>query len=204
MILYSNSASPFVRKVIALAYELGIEDSIELVHSAGSPTEPASLQDSENPLAKIPTLARASGPALYDSRTICRYLDDLEGGKMYPEPPALWEILTLEATADGIMEAAVLMIYEIRCRPESARSNEWVEAQWSKVDRSLDAIEARWMSHLAGPVQMGQISVGCALGYLDLRQQARNWRKGRPALAKWFEEFSKRRSMQETIPAIPA
>ena len=204
MKLYFNSASPFVRKVAALAREVGVSESIEFVHVAGSPTEPASLLNSENPLGKIPTLTRPSGPALYDSRTICQYLDDIAGGRMYPKPPSLWETLTLEATADGIMDAAVLMVYEIRCRDEADRSSEWVEAQWDKVERSLDVIESRWMSHLAGAVDIGQISVGCALGYLDLRHSERNWRNGRVALSKWYEEFSQRDCMQKTVPSIPA
>jgi glutathione S-transferase len=148
-----------------------------------------------NPLGKIPTLERAGGPALYDSRVICRYLDDLAGGRLYPEKPRLWETLTLEATAHGVAEAAVLMVYEERLRPEEARSEAWVEGQWAKVARALDALEARWMSHLAGPLDMGQIATGCALGYLDFRHGRRDWRAGRPALAAWEAKFAARPAM---------
>ena len=130
---------------------------------------------------------------------ITRYLDARVGAGLYPDA-RLWEILTLEATADGIMEAGVLMVYEGRLRPEAQQSPEWVEAQWGKLSRSLDAVNARWMSHLAGPLNMGQIAIGCALGYLDLRHDARGWREGRDALAAWFADFSQREAMIDTRP----
>jgi glutathione S-transferase len=153
-----------------------------------------------NPLGKIPVLEREDGPALYDSRVICRYLDDLAGGGLYPAKPRLWETLTLEATGDGIMEAALLMVYEDRTRPEERRFGGWVEGQWAKIDRALDAVEARWMAHLAGPPDASHIAVGCALGYLDFRLAARDWRPGRPALAAWEARFAARPSMQATRP----
>ena len=109
-------------------------------------------------------------------------------------------MLTLEATADGMMESGVLMVYETRLRPEGARSPEWVEAQWAKIARALEALEARWMSHLAGPLDMGQIAVACALGYLDFRHDARGWRQGHPALAAWHDGFATRQSMTDTAP----
>ena len=114
---------------------------------------------------------------------ITRFLDARAGGRLYPEPPRLWETLTLEATADGIAEAALLMVYEDRLRPEDARSAAWVEAQWGKVARALDAVEARWIAHLAGPLDCGQIALGCALGYLDFRHADRAWRGGAAGLA---------------------
>ena len=111
-----------------------------------------------------------------------------------------WDLLTLEATADGIMDAAVLMVYEGRVRPEEKQWDGWVEAQWSKVDRAVGALEARWMPTLAGALHIGQIGVGCALSYLDFRHGVRDWRKGRPALAEWHAEFASRPSMLATAP----
>jgi len=153
---------------------------------------------SANPLAKIPALVRDAGPTLYDSRVITRYLDAQAEAGLYPEA-RLWETLTLEATGDGIMDVAVGIIYEQRIKSPEQVSEPWVEAQWGKVARALDALEARWMSHLHGPMDMGHISVACALGYLDLRHDARAWRSGRPSLAAWFETFSARPSMLETV-----
>jgi glutathione S-transferase len=200
MRLHESPTSPFARKVRVVLIETGLDKGVEQVAVAGGPLDPGSIPLGQNPLGKVPVLERADGPAIYDSRAICRFLDDLAGGRLYPPKPRLWETLTLEATADGIMDAAVLMVYEARVRPEAARHEPWVEAQWAKVARALDAVEGRWMSHLAGPLDMAQIAMGCALGYLDLRHGARNWRAGRPALAAWADRFGERPSMKATEP----
>jgi glutathione S-transferase len=200
MRLYQSRTSPFVRKVIVVLHETGQFGRVELVESGGNPVDPGTIPLARNPLGKLPTLEREDGTALYDSRVICRYLDDLAGGRLYPPKPRLWETLTLEATADGILDAAVLMIYEVRARPEEHRDAPWVEAQWAKVARALDALEARWMAHLAGSLDLGQIATACALGYLDFRHGDRDWRAGRPALAAWADRFAERDSMKETRP----
>jgi len=98
------------------------------------------------------------------------------------------------------MEAAVLMVYETRVRPEDRRHGPWVEGQWAKIARALDALESRWIDHLAGPLDMGQIAVGCALEYLDFRHAARGWREGRPRLTAWQRAFSARPAMLATAP----
>jgi glutathione S-transferase len=180
--------------------ETGLIDKVELVAVGGTPLDPGTMPVAQNPLGKLPVLARADGPALYDSRVICRYLDDLGGGRLYPGKPRLWDTLTLEATAHGISEAALLMTYEVRVRPAEHRLEAWIEAQWAKVARALDAVEARWMAHLAGPLDCAQIAVGCALGYVDFRHGTRQWRAGRPALAGWEARFAQRPSMQATRP----
>ncbi len=200
MRLYSAPASPFARKVVVTLHETGLIDRVELVAAGVSPTAPGTLPLAANPLGKIPTLERDDGPALYDSRVICRYLDDLAGTGLYPAAPRLWETLTLEATGDGIADAALLMVYEVRTRPEGQRSAAWVEGQWQKVSRALDALEARWLANLAAPLCAGQIAVGCALGYLDLRLGERGWRDGRPGLAAWHARFAARPAMLATPP----
>ena len=169
MKLHWAPASPFARKCLVCAKETGVE--LELVTRGGTPLMTDNMPLEQNPLGKIPALERADGPALYDSRVITQYINAQGGGSLYPAA-RLWEVLTLEATADGIMEAAVLMIYEGRVRPEELRFPDWVEAQWSKIERSLDAIEARWLSHLSGPLDAAQIAVGSALAYLDFHGSA--------------------------------
>jgi glutathione S-transferase len=181
-------------------HETGLADQIEIIPAIGTVIETGSMPVSLNPAGKIPTLERSDGAALYDSRVILRYIDHLSGGMLYPKPPRLWEILTLEATGQGVTEAALLMVYEVRCRPEDRRSDAWVEGQWAKVARSLDTIESRWISHLAGPRDAAQIAVACALGYLDFRHSDRDWRTSRPLLARWEENFARRPSMQATRP----
>ncbi|KMW60429.1 Glutathione S-transferase family protein [Candidatus Rhodobacter oscarellae] len=201
MQLHDNPASPFCRIVQVLIRETGQANDVEIDPAIGHPLASEKMPVAQNPLGKIPTLSREEGPALYDSRVICRYLDARVSGGMYPDGDALWDALTLEATAHGIMDAAVLMVYEWRARPEEAYSKDWVEGQWAKVTRALDAIEARWMGHLAAPMNITHIAVGCALGYLDFRHADRDWRAGRPNLSAWFEGFATRESMKDTAPS---
>lgn len=200
MRLYHSPTTPFGRKVMTLILLTGLQDRIRVCAVAGSPLDPGTMPIDRNPLGKIPALELADGSTIYDSRVICRYLDDLAGASLYPAAPRLWQTLTLEATADGILEAALLMVYETRVRPEDKRFPDWVEGQWSKVSRALDAIEAGWLDHLNGPLDMAQVAVGCALGYLDFRMGARNWREGRPNLAAWEARFAQRPAMQATKP----
>lgn len=199
MQLIASPLSPFVRKVRVLLIEADLEAQVDMVNVTTTPLDTDAQAAAANPLGKIPALIREGGATLHDSRVITRYLDAAAGGGFYP-PARLWEVLTLEATAEGMMDAAVLMTYEGRFRPEDRQHAPWVEAQWARITRTLDAIEARWMSHLAGPLDMSQIATGCALGYLDLRHGARGWRKGRPALDSWHAAFSQRDSMTRTAP----
>lgn len=199
MQLYTNPASPFCRKVEIVLLETGQRDDVTDVAAAGHPTNPATMPTNVNPMGKIPVLVRDDGPAIYDSRVICRFLNDRAGAALYPET-RLWDVLTLEATGDGIADAAVLMVYEKRSRPEDMVYAPWVEGQWDKVARALDVLQDRWQSLLEGPLNMGQISVGAALGYLDFRHPDRDWRDGRKTLAGWYATFAERPSMQATMP----
>lgn len=198
--LYHSPTSPYARKVTVLLHETGQVDDVELVHATGTPVDPGTMPLAHNPLGKLPALERPEGAALYDSRVICRYLDDRAGGHLYPPKPRLWETLTLEATADGILDAALLMVYEERIRPDDLRYEAWVEGQWAKIERSIDVLESRWMSHLGGPLDMGQIAVACAISYIDFRHGDRAWRVERPHLAAWHAEFAQRPSMEATAP----
>ena len=200
MRLYHSATSPFVRKVMVALHETGQLADVALVPASGTPLDPGTMPVAQNPLGKVPALEREDGPALYDSRVICRYLDDRAGAGLYPAAPRLWDTLTLEATADGIMEAAVLVVYEGRLRPENCRFAPWVAGQHAKIDRALDALEARWISHLHGSLDMGQIAAGCALGYLDFRHADRNWRATRPGLGEWAAGFASRPAMLATAP----
>lgn len=199
MKLIAAAASPFARKVRVLLDETGQTDEVELVATVTDPLKTAPEVAAANPIGKIPALVREDGPALYDSRVITRYLDARARAGLYPDAH-LWETLTLEATADGIMDAAVLMVYEHRLRPPEKQCEGWVDSQWSKIERALAAVNQRWMSHLSGPLDMSHIAMGCALGYLDFRHPGHNWRKGNDALDDWFAVFAERASMKATVP----
>ncbi len=200
MELFHSPTSPFVRKVMLLALEAGRAGDLTLVKATGTPLAPGSLPVAENPLGKVPALRLDDGRILYDSRVICRWLDDLWQAGAYPAAPRLWDALVVEATADGIMEAAVLMRYETHIKPEGSRSPEWVEAQWAKVDRSLDALEARWLALLDDGFGMAAMAVACALGYLDFRHAARGWRDRRPGLAAFAARVGDRPAVAATLP----
>ena len=199
MQLLISPASPFVRKVRVLLREANLMDTVEEVNVSTTPMNSAPEVGAANPMGKIPALIRADGPGIYDSRVITRFLDDHAGSNLYPQS-RIWEILTLEATADAIMDATVAMSYEKRLRPENEQSADWVEAQWAKAARGIAAVNSRWMSHLTGPLNIGQIGVACALSYIDLRHDDRGWRNGNEALAQWHAAFSARESMVATKP----
>ena len=199
MKLHYNPASPYVRKVRVLALEPGLLGDIELVSVTLTPTSPDANLCSDNPIGKIPTLVREDGGALYDSRVICEYLDGLhDSARMFPNNgEARWTAVRRQALADGILDAAVGTRYETFLRPEEHRWPDWVDNQMAKVRRSLDVLESE---SLVGIVDIGTISVACALGYLDFRYPDEAWRDSRPRLAAWFEEFAGRSSMVETAP----
>ena len=199
MQLISAGASPFARLVRVLMHETGQADDVEILDVKTTPVATDPAVAAANPVGKIPALIRPDSPAIYDSRVICRFLDDRVKAGLYPES-RLWDTLTIEATAHGILDAAILVVYESRVRPPEKVYEVWMDAQWDKVMRSVGALNTRWMSHLNGPLDMGQISVACALGYLDFRHSTRGWRKGNDALATWFEAFAERPSMVETRP----
>ena len=200
MKLFHSPASPFVRKVNVLLNELGKTETVELLEIQTTAFASDKNLIASNPLGKIPALTRDDGATLYDSRVICAFLNDQFKGAMYPQGASKWETLALEATGDGIMECAVSMTYETRLRPEAQQSTQWIEAQWAKATRAIGVLNTRWMSHLAGPIDVGQISVACALSYVDFRHGGRDWRSGNDALAKWHKTFESRASMQATLP----
>ncbi|MBL4812992.1 MAG: glutathione S-transferase [Rhodobacteraceae bacterium] len=199
MKLLSSPTSPFVRKIRVMIIEADKSAGIELLEVATTPLATSPDVAAANPIGKIPALLRQDGPAIYDSRVIARYLDDLWQTEFYPKS-RLWELLTLEATADAICDSAVSMAYEVKFRSPEMQMPDWLEAQWAKIARALDVIEARWMSHLAGPLDAAQIAVGCALEYLDLRHEGRDWRASRPVLAAWQAAFAQRSAMLATVP----
>jgi glutathione S-transferase len=199
MQLLISPSSPYVRKTRVVLREANLMGKVEEVVVATSPIKSAPEVVAANPLGKIPALLRADGPVIYDSRVITRFLNDLSGANLYPQN-SIWEILTLEATADAIMDATVSMTYEMRLRPETEQSPNWLEVQWTKAARGIAAVNSNWMHHLTGPLNIGQIGMACALSYVDLRHDARVWRNGNDALAKWHADFCTRDSMMATVP----
>ena len=201
MKLFHAAASPFVRKVMVVAHETGMADKLELLDGATVPVDANQTLAAANPVGKIPALVLDDGTTLANSPLVCEYIDSQHSGtKMVPEAgPARWEALRLQAVCDGLMDAAVLNRYETMVRPENLRWPDWSKGQMDKVDLVLDSLEESAGS-FGDRVDIGTISVACALGYLDFRYGDRDWRGSHAKLAAWYESFSARPSMQATQP----
>lgn len=196
MKLFFSPTSPYVRKCMVTAHELGLVGRIELLAANAHPVQRDATIIASNPLGKVPTLIADDGRVLYDSRVICEYFDELGGGQLFPRSGApRWAALTLQSLADGMLDAALLARYETALRPEALRWGDWVTGQLDKVATSMAALEAQ-AATLEGRVDIGTLSLGCALGYLDLRFADMNWRQRYPGVARWAAGFMQRPAMQ--------
>ena len=201
MKLYYSTASPFVRKVSVVALETGLDGRIEKIATAVMPTKANPALARENPLEKLPALETDGGEVIFDSVVICEYLDSLhDGRKLFPPAGgARWRALTLMSLADGILDAGVLCRYEQLLRPEDKRNAEWVAGQARKVAQGLDALETSADEFEREPT-IGEITVGCALGWLEFRKPCGDSRAGRKRLFQWFDAISRRPSFAATVP----
>ena len=198
--LRNSATSPYVRKVRVLLLETGLEDRVELIDTLVTPINPNAELNVDNPIGKVPVLLTKNGMALYDSPVICEYLDSLHSGtKMFPvNGVSRWLALRRQALGDGLLDAAILGRYESTLRPAAKLWEDWLDAQIGKIDRSLGAMEAEALQ-LEGVVNIGTITIACALGYLDFRYSEMNWRTERPALTAWYDDISLRPSMVATV-----
>jgi glutathione S-transferase len=201
-LLYS-ATSPYVRKVLVLAHETGLIDRIELVPVVVAPTSVNDSVTAANPLTKVPTLLLDDGQPLYDSPVIAEYLDSVHGGVPLVPPAGgpRWIALRRQAAADGLLDAAILVRYEMVLRPAEKRWPEWIDGQMRKIRQTLAALEAD-AEDLGASVTIGEIAVACALGYLDFRYPDEAWRVNCPGLANFYAGFSQRPSMLATNPPV--
>ena len=199
MKLVYSPPSPFVRKVTTLIHYANLNDRIELINVKTTALSVAEEARAANPLGKIPVMILEDGKAIFDSRVITRYLDDFAGSNLYPQDK-IYDILTLEALADGIMESAVSITYESKLRPQDEQSPSWMEAQWSKVLHAIKALDDGQFQAMDSEMNMGQIAIACALGYLDFRHDARQWRSGHSNLTSWNDKMMKLPALIKTIP----
>lgn len=196
MKLFWSPASPFVRKVMAVAIARDLHERINLI-PANPHQSPADLL-AANPLGLVPTLVTEDGLALFDSPVICEYLDSREAGiRVFPQSAAArWIALKQQAMADGVMDFAVLRRGE-GMRPKEEARETLMARRKAAIDRVLAAWEAE-VPHRT--VDIGTIAIGCALGYLDFRFAHEPWREACPKLADWFTAFSQEPCMAQTAP----
>lgn len=193
-----SSTSPFVRKVRVVAIETGQDKDIELIKTVTA--DPACDIGKHNPLNKVPALVLEDGSSLYDSHVICEFLDSRhQGAKLFPPSgPARWTALRREALANGMADAGVLRMMEIR-RPANEQSPAWIVRQKLKMEQGLDELEKE-APHFAPVFDIGLITVAIVLDYFDFRFKAEDWRAKHPHLTKWHEAISARPSLKTTYP----
>jgi glutathione S-transferase len=194
MKLFYSPTSPFVRKVMATAIAVGLDDRITKVACNPHESRPDLL--AVNPLSKVPCLVTDDAVALFDSPVICEYLDFIGSGTLFPAGALRFRVLTFQAIGDGIMDAAVARRGE-QGRPEEAARTAMMDRNKAAVARSLATLEADLP---AAHLDIGTITVACALGYLDLRFGHEPWRDGHPHLAAWYDKMAARPELANTAP----
>jgi glutathione S-transferase len=193
--LYYSATSPYVRKVIACAVACGTLDQITRIETNPHVSPPDLLAD--NPLSKVPCLVTQDGFALFDSPVICEYLDAVGAGSLFPPPgPARWRALKWQAIGDGIMDAAVSRRMDMGRPPEAARDASMARQQ-AAITRALDLLQA---DPPANHLDIGSITIACALGYLDFRFAVDAWREGRGKLAQWYAVMEQRPEIAQSAP----
>jgi glutathione S-transferase len=196
MKLHWSPRSPFVRKVMIAAHELGLTDGLDCVRTVVHPLKPHEGLIADNPLIKLPTLVLDDGTPVYDSRVICEYLDTLSDRvTLFPAAfPARLAALRDQALGDGLMDVALLWLME-RVGPPDDQRKAMIAAFARKTDATLDRMEADIATIAARPFDIGQLTIGVSLLYLDFRFSALAWRETRPRLAAWHETFAQRPSV---------
>jgi len=196
MKLAYSPASPYVRKVNACAIARGIDSQIERWKVAT--TDPALL--AFNPLSKVPTLITDDGTLLYDSPVICEYLDSVGSApRLFPSAgPARWKAIGQQALGDGILDATQPRRREVALPQDDGRKA-YIELQQGKVKRALDVLEKE-AGTLGELKTIGEITIGCALGYLDFRYPNEPWRPGHPRLEAWYAKVVTLPPLAQTVP----
>ncbi len=196
MKLSFSGASPYVRKALVCAIVRGIDAQVE--KWVISTTDPVLALS--NPLAKVPTLITDDGKTLFDSPVICEYLDSIgSAAPLFPAAgPARWDALRLQALGDGILDASQPRRREIALPQDEGRIG-YITLQQGKVSRALDDLE-KGADSLGQLKTIGEVTVACALGYLDFRFANEAWRPGHPKLAAWYDSVLKLPAIIQTMP----
>jgi glutathione S-transferase len=199
MQLYITKPSPYARKAWAAVLELGLQDRVEIVElEPRMPTVAKPDLEPINPLGKVPTLVSDEGQLILDSAVIVAYLNQLAGGNLIPEGAERWPALTLEALANGCMDAGIVLRVE-SLKQESKRDKAEITAYTAKIHRTLDMIDQDegW---LTGNFNVGALTLACVLDWLAFRQLVTDPLGHRPRLAGWLAELSERPSLASTRP----
>lgn len=189
MKLYFNKLSPYARKVRVTAHEKSLMDRLEL-HECDPWSDPPELLV-VNPLAKVPALLTDDGTLITESTAICRFLDQFgEGPKLVSGES--WRVMARLGLAHGVIDASFAIVIERR-RPAAQQSNDWIARQSRAITRALPRLaiaDSRF--------DLGDITLACALAYLNFRLPEIPWQTSRPDLARWLDQINQRPSMRAT------
>ncbi|WP_026186586.1 glutathione S-transferase family protein [Ensifer sp. BR816] len=196
MILYYQTHSPFARKVLVFAHEAGIAARLEVIHHETSPTLRNDRVYAENPLGKVPVLLRADAAPIFDSDVICAYLDTIHGGRrLVPEDgESRWQALTLQSVAQGLAQTGIALRWETVRRPEPLRYEALRDGYAEKIEATYDWLETT--PDFEAPLHVGHIALATALSWMAFRGLPSF--RDRLRLARWFDAFERRPSMQAT------
>jgi glutathione S-transferase len=197
MKLLYQTHSPYARKVLVFAHEVGLAARIEVVHHETSPTRRNEQVYAENPLGQVPVLLRPGQSALFDSGVICAYLDTLhERRKLIPpEGEGRWQALRLQAVAQGLAEAGGSIRWETVRRPRELQYPPLRDGYVQKLIAAYDWLEREL--DVSAALHLGHIALATSLSWLEFRELP-TFRDGRPRLVEWFDEFAARASMRAT------
>jgi glutathione S-transferase len=197
MKIYGDVISPFVRMCLVTAHEAGLKDKVKLEKANAKPTEVNATLEKMNPIGKIPVLETDHNHALYDSRVIMEYLAHVAGSSgMIPDDGVKrFRVLTLQALAQGMGDAAVALRYEQAQRPEGKQWPEWMTRTVHRINAGVNEVEESWQDQLIN-VNVATIALASVLSYIDFRHDVINWREGHPKTANWHKTFAARPSMQ--------
>lgn len=197
MKLLYQTHSPFARKVLVFAHEVGIADQIEVIHHETSPTLRNDEVFAQNPLGKIPVLIRPGVPPIFDSDVICAYLDTVHSGRRLipPEGEARWQALRVQALSQGLADAGIAIRWETTRRPESLRYPALRDGYIAKLTAAFDWLESEL--DIGSPVHIGHVALATTLSWLEFRELP-SFRPRRPRLTQWFDQIDARPSMRAT------
>lgn len=201
MILHWSPRSPYVRKTMIAIHEIGLQDRIRTVRTVTGGTTPHLDLMKINPLGKIPTLEVGDGTVLYDSAVIIEYLDSLHAGpRLFPESgPERITALRRHALGQGMLDAGLALISE-SFRPAERQSEPHMALWRLKLTACVDALEHEAEALGDSAYSIGHLAIGVALGYLDFRFDAMQWRDGHPRLTAWHATFNDRPAVRANMP----
>ena len=199
MKLFWSTRSPFVRFVMVIAHEKAIAESIETEQVVVAASKPNAAVMAHNPLNKLPTLILDDGSALYDSRVIAEYFDEIgTGAQLLPAAGgARRDVMRRIALGVGVLDLLVGWLAEHR-KPAAEQDAEFNDAMALKFAAALDVLERESAALSGQSFDMAQAAIGAALAYADFRYGDIAWRATRPELTKWFESVASRPSFKAT------